>query len=31
VVNRSDYAADWSGTTEGRFAFRWQISLESSF
>ena len=31
VVNRSDYAADWSGTTEGRFAFRWQVSLESSF
>jgi hypothetical protein len=31
VVNRSNYAADWSGTTEGRFAFRWQISLESSF
>jgi peptidase M1-like protein len=31
VVNRSDYAADWSGTTESRFAFRWQITLESSF
>jgi len=31
VVNRSNYAADWSGTNEGRFAFRWQISLESSF
>jgi len=31
AVNRSDYAADWSGTTEGLFAFRWQISLESSF
>jgi len=31
VVNRSNYAADWSGTPEGRFAFRWQVSLESSF
>jgi len=31
VVNRWDYAADWNGANEGRFAFRWQISLESSF
>jgi len=31
VVNRWDYAADWNGANEGGFAFRWQISLESSF
>lgn len=31
IVNRSDYAADWSGQLEGRLAFRWQVSLESSF
>ena len=31
IVNRSDYAADWNGGLEGRLAFRWQISLESSF
>ena len=31
VVNRWDYAADWNGANEGRFAFRWQVSLESSF
>ena len=31
IVNRSDYAADWNGGLEGRVAFRWQISLESSF
>jgi hypothetical protein len=31
VVSRWNYAADGSGTNEGRFAFRWQVSLESSF
>jgi hypothetical protein len=31
VVNRSDYAADFSSSTEGRLAFRWQISLEPTF
>jgi hypothetical protein len=31
VVNRWNYAADWNGTNDGRFAFRWQVSLESSF
>jgi hypothetical protein len=31
VVNRFNYAADWNGTNEGRLAFRWQVSLESSF
>jgi hypothetical protein len=31
VVNRFDYAADGNGTNEGRLAFRWQVSLESSF
>jgi len=31
VVNRYDYAADWNGKNEGRLAFRWQVSLESSF
>jgi hypothetical protein len=31
IVNRWDHAADWNGANEGRFAFRWQISLESSF
>jgi hypothetical protein len=31
VVNRWDYAADWNGTSAGRLAFRWQVSLESSF
>jgi hypothetical protein len=30
VVNRWDYAADRSAG-DGRFAFRWQISLESAF
>jgi hypothetical protein len=31
VVNRWNYAADWSGKNPGRFAVRWQFSLESSF
>jgi hypothetical protein len=31
VVNRFNHAADWNGTNEGRLAFRWQVSLESSF
>ena len=31
VVNRWDQAADWNGGSNGRFAFRWQLSLESSF
>jgi hypothetical protein len=31
VVNRWDHAADRNGGSEGRFAFRWQVSLESSF
>ena len=31
VVNRFNYAADWNGANEGRLAFRWQVSLESSF
>jgi hypothetical protein len=30
VVNRWDYAAD-RNAGDGRFAFRWQVSLESSF
>jgi len=31
VVNRWDQAADWNGRNQGLFAFRWQVSLESSF
>jgi len=31
VVNRWNYAADWNGRNQGLFAFRWQVSLESSF
>jgi Peptidase family M1 domain len=31
VVNRWDYAADHGAATEGRLAFRWQVSLEPSF
>jgi hypothetical protein len=31
VVNRFDHAADWNGANEGRFAFRWQVSLEPTF
>ena len=31
VVNRWNYAADWNGRNQGPLAFRWQVSLESSF
>ena len=31
VVNRWEYAAAGNAPTDGRIAFRWQISLESSF
>jgi hypothetical protein len=31
VVNRWDYAADGNRSTDGRFAFRWQVSLEPTF
>jgi peptidase M1-like protein len=31
VVNRWNYAADWNGKNQGLLAFRWQVSLESSF
>ena len=31
VVNRWDYAADFGSGTDGRLAFRWQVSLEPSF
>jgi hypothetical protein len=30
-VNRFDYAADGTTPKEGKFAFRWQMSLEPSF
>jgi len=31
IVNRWDYAADSNAPADGRFAFRWQVSLEPSF
>jgi hypothetical protein len=31
VVNRWDYAADSNAPADGRFAFRWQVSLEPPF
>jgi hypothetical protein len=31
IVNRWGYAADGNGVNDGRLAFRWQVSLESSF
>jgi hypothetical protein len=31
IVSRWGYAADGNGVNEGRLAFRWQVSLESSF
>jgi len=31
VVNRWGYAADGNQSTDGRFAFRWQMSLEPTF
>jgi hypothetical protein len=31
IVNRWEYAAAGNAPTDGRIAFRWQISLESSF
>ncbi|MGH7606555.1 MAG: hypothetical protein ACREME_04370, partial [Gemmatimonadales bacterium] len=31
VVNRWNFAADGDAIDEGRFAFRWQVSLEPSF
>jgi hypothetical protein len=31
VVSRWDYAADSNAPADGRFAFRWQVSLEPSF